>query len=103
MASKNIIAELNKGDKLNENNYDIWHKKVQYLLNEQELLDHLTNIMATPEARNMAQYRCYQDAYANWFKRDKSVPFTLLSFMHDDLVGEFEKFPTTKKCGVNYA
>ncbi|KAL7225158.1 hypothetical protein ACSBR1_020524 [Camellia fascicularis] len=73
MASKNIIVELNNGDKLDGNNYDIWHRKVQYLLNEQELLDHLTNIMAIPKAGNTAQHRRDHDAYANGFKRDRSA------------------------------
>ena len=34
MASKNIIAELNKDDKLDGDKYDIWHRKVQYILEE---------------------------------------------------------------------
>ncbi|CAL5356408.1 unnamed protein product [Camellia sinensis] len=97
MASKNIIVELNNRDKLDGNNYDIWHKKVQYLLNEQELLDHLTNIMAITKAGNTAQHRRDHDAYANGFKRDRSVRFTLLSCMHDDLIGEFEQFSTAKE------
>lgn len=63
MASKNIIADLNKGEKLNGTNYDIWHRKVQYLLNEQALPDHLTNIMAPPETETTAQHRHDQQAY----------------------------------------
>ena len=31
-ASKNIVAELNKGEKLNGDNYDISHRKIQYIL-----------------------------------------------------------------------
>jgi len=34
MASKNIIVDLNKGEKLDDDNYDIWHRKVEYLLDE---------------------------------------------------------------------
>ena len=37
-ASKNIATELNKGEKLNCDNYDIWHRKIQYILEEQESL-----------------------------------------------------------------
>ena len=29
MAYKNIIAYLNKGEKLNGDNYNIWHLKIQ--------------------------------------------------------------------------
>jgi S-methylmethionine-dependent homocysteine/selenocysteine methylase len=28
MASKSIIAYLNKGEKLDGDNYDIWHRKI---------------------------------------------------------------------------
>ena len=42
-ASKNIIADLNKGDKLDGDNYDIWHRKVQFILEEQELTEVLTH------------------------------------------------------------
>lgn len=42
MSSKNVIANLTMGDKLNEKNYDIWHRKMQYLLNEQGILETLT-------------------------------------------------------------
>ena len=37
-ASKNIIAELNKGEKLNGDNYEIWSMKIQYVLEEKEAL-----------------------------------------------------------------
>ena len=45
MATKNIIAELNKGEKLNGDNWDIWHRKVQYILEEQEALESLTTVI----------------------------------------------------------
>ena len=40
-ASKNIMAELNKDEKLNGDNYDIWHRKIQHILKEQETLESL--------------------------------------------------------------
>ena len=42
-ASKNIVAKLNKGEKLNGDNYDIWHHKIQYILEEQETLQALNS------------------------------------------------------------
>ncbi|KAK2970052.1 hypothetical protein RJ640_008913 [Escallonia rubra] len=42
MATKNVIADLVKGEKLNGDNYDVWHKKMKFMLNEQELEEHLT-------------------------------------------------------------
>ena len=38
-AAKNIVAELNKGEKLNGDNYTIWSMKIQYVLEEQEALE----------------------------------------------------------------
>ena len=45
MAAKNVVADLTRGDKLTGNNYDIWHRKIQYLLNKQELLETLSSKM----------------------------------------------------------
>ena len=42
-AFKNIVVELNKGKKLNGDNYDIWHHKIQYILEEQETLEALNS------------------------------------------------------------
>ena len=43
--TKNITVELNMGEKLNGENYEIWHRKVQYILEEQETLETLNHIM----------------------------------------------------------
>ena len=55
MATKNVVANLTKGEKLDETNYDMWHRKIQYLLNEQEVLETLNNVMMRPENGNTAQ------------------------------------------------
>ena len=52
-----IVTELNKGEKLNGDNYDIWHRKVQYVIEEQEALETLNNIMLEPERGNIAQHK----------------------------------------------
>ena len=54
MTSKSIVADLNKGEKLDENNYDIWHQKIQYLPDKLHVLDleTLTNSMIEPPAGN---------------------------------------------------
>ena len=46
--SKNIVAELKKSEKLNGDNYNIWHHKIQYILIEQEILEALNNTLAEP-------------------------------------------------------
>ena len=68
-ATKNIIVELNKGEKLNGDNYEIWHRKVQYILEEQEALETLNHIMQEPEQGNSAQHRRDQEAYVAWKKK----------------------------------
>ena len=90
MASKNIIAELNKGEKLNGDNWDIWHRKVQYILEEQDAVEPLTMAMVEPEAGNTAQHRRDQEAYLSWKKKNSIARITLLSAMADDLMCEFE-------------
>jgi len=42
------------------------------------------------------QYQETLKAYETWFKSDWSTCYTLLSCMHDDLLGEFEHCPTGK-------
>ena len=42
MASKNIVPDLNKWEKLYGDNYDIWHCKIQHILDKQEVLEILT-------------------------------------------------------------
>ena len=54
MASKIVVANLNRGEKLDGKNYDIWHHKIQYLLDELEVLETLTNSMEEPEQGNSA-------------------------------------------------
>uniref|UniRef100_A0A2N9EKF5 Integrase catalytic domain-containing protein n=1 Tax=Fagus sylvatica TaxID=28930 RepID=A0A2N9EKF5_FAGSY len=44
--------------------------------------------MTRPEDGNTAQHRRDLEAYQSWFKKDRSTHFTMLSSMHDDLIGE---------------
>lgn len=37
-----MIGELSTSQKLDGSNYDMWKQKIQYLLNERDLLEHLT-------------------------------------------------------------
>ncbi|KAL0378716.1 UNVERIFIED_CONTAM: hypothetical protein Sradi_3177100 [Sesamum radiatum] len=63
------------------------------------ILDHLTTSMAKPiEPDNgpTAQYRCELDAYNKWLEQDMSARFTMLSCIHDNLIREYEKYPTAK-------
>ncbi|GAV81340.1 UBN2_2 domain-containing protein [Cephalotus follicularis] len=97
MASKNIIADLNKGEKLTGTNYDIWHKKMTFLLNKQELYEHLTTIMTKPPEGNTVQSRRDLEVFETWSKKDRCARITLLSYMYDDLIAAYEHCATTKE------
>jgi transposase InsO family protein len=94
MASKSIIADLNKGEKLDGDNYDIWHRKIRYVLNEQEVLETITQSMTAPQQGDTPQHQRDLEAYESWLKKDRSARFTLLSSMSNDLIGEFEECKT---------
>ncbi|GMP72425.1 hypothetical protein CsSME_00030473 [Camellia sinensis var. sinensis] len=95
MASKNVIIDLTKGEKLDKSNYDMWHQKIQHLLNEREVLDTLTTLMICLEEGTTAQYRCDMEKYDKWVWRDRCENYTMLSSMHNNLIGESEVSPIT--------
>ena len=97
MATKNVVADLTKGEKLDGTNYDMWHRKIQYLLNEQEVLETLTNVMMQPKNGNTTQHHRDLEAYESWVKKDRCACFTILSSMHNVLIGEFENYPNAQK------
>ena len=87
VASKNIVIELNKDEKLNGDNYEIWSMKVQCVLEEQEVLKTLHVFMNEPKAGNTVQH--------GWelrgMEKDNSVAhLTLQSSMDNDLIREFK-------------
>ena len=94
MASKTIIADLNKGDKLNGDNYNLWKLKIGYVLEEQEALEAVNNVMNEPEDGTTVQHRRNMDAYMAWKKKDSTARGILISSMHDDLVYEYQQYPT---------
>ena len=63
MESKIVVADLNWGEKLDGKSYDIWHCKIQYLLNKLEVLETLTNSMNESEQGNNAQNLRDLEAY----------------------------------------
>jgi hypothetical protein len=92
-ASKSIITDLNQGEKLNGQNYDIWSLKVKYLLEDQNILEPISEVMAQPE-RPATQEA--QTAYTAWKEKDRVARITLLSSMSNDLLMRFERFRTSK-------
>lgn len=45
MTTKHMIGDLSTNEKLDRSNYDIWHRKIRYLLNEREVLETLSSVV----------------------------------------------------------
>lgn len=92
MTTKSIVAELTKGDKLNDDNYDIWCRKIQFVMYEQQALDTLDSVLPEPER---PQIRQEQENYQSWQNKDQLARYTMQASIQDDLISEFENYSTT--------
>lgn len=90
MAFKNIIVNLNKGNKLNNDNYNTWHHKIWYVLEEQDCLEGINQVMEDLEVGQTAQYRKDQETYQVWKMKDSTICMILVSFVVDDIIQESE-------------
>ena len=89
-ATRTIVSNLNQGDKLNDKNYDVWHHKIQYLLEEQDVLETITQPMAEPEHGTSAQHRRDMEAYTTYKHKARVARILMLSSMRNDLMLHFE-------------
>lgn len=74
----------------------MWHREIQYFLEEQGVLETLMTSMVVPEEGTTVQHRWDMEQYQIWLKRDCCAHFTMLSVMYNDLIGQFEECKTTK-------
>ena len=65
--SKNIVDDLNKEEKLDDNNYNTWYCKIQYLLDELEVT--LTQLIIELKHKDITQHRHDMEAYQSWWKK----------------------------------
>ena len=77
-ASKSIVVKLNKDEKLNGDNYKTCSMKVQYVLEEQEVLKALNAIMNEPKVGNMIQHRWDYKAYEELKKEEVPISYTIV-------------------------
>ena len=80
MAANNaMINEISTSQKLDGSNYDMWKRKIQYLLNERDLLEHLTIAKFLPSDTDKddkpidtssVQYQESFQAYQHWSNKD---------------------------------
>jgi len=110
IANNAMINALSTSQKLAGSNYDIRKQKIQYLLSERDLLEHLTIAKFPPSNTNKdgkpidtssVQYQESLQAYQDWSNKDQRARFTILYFMYDDLIGEFGHAPWLRTCGTN--
>lgn len=66
MASEQIIADLNKSETFYDNNFDIWHHKIQYMLEEQEALELLASVMAQHEEDDRSESALHDGVLVNF-------------------------------------
>ena len=100
-ATKNIVAGLNKAEKLNGDNYDIWHRKVQYTFIEQKTFETIINTIVEHVAGTTTQHRNDLEAYQAWKRKNSIARITLLSSMVDDLICGFKEYETTQAMWIS--
>ena len=60
-------------------------------------METLTHSLSAPEQGDTEQHTRDLAAFESWHKKDRRVCFTMLSSMHNDLIGEFEEYPTAQE------
>ena len=95
-ACKNIIVELNQGEKQDGDNYDIWYRKIHYVLEEQKVKETVSHLMEDHVQGTTSQHERVKEAYTAWKTKNNIARITMISFMNDDLMCEFEEYNTAK-------
>src|SRR3954466_10507821 len=92
--AKSLVSEILGGLRLDgHNNYDQWHRKIKYLLSENDSIEFITQEVKPPASKDDAsEMKRYQDET----KKDRSARFLMLSCMADDLVHLYEDLPSAK-------
>lgn len=83
--SQRTVVDLTKGEKLYGTNYDIWHRKIQYLSNKVEFLETIINAMKQPIEGNTGTINIMMKLTMIW------------SSVRNDIIGKFEHYPTTEE------
>ena len=74
MTSKSIIVDVNKGKKLNCDNYEVWSCKIWYVLEEKKTLEGRNHVLNQPQKGNSAQHLKDLEAYKAWKKANSVAP-----------------------------
>ena len=90
--NKAIIVNLNKGEKLNGDNFDIWHRKVTFIIKDQEATEALHTTMKKPQDGDSVQSKRDMEAYEAWKKKNSTARLTLLSSMDNYIMCQYEHY-----------
>ena len=90
--------ELSEEIKLDSDNYDIWHRKTQYFLNDKKILEILDHVMVEPEHDDLLEEieKC-QPVFEMWEPLKLKFRFTFLT----KLRGLTLKFDSYQKRGYH--
>src|SRR5436853_1610160 len=94
--AKSLVSDIVAGLRLDgHNNYDQWHRKIKYLLSENDSIEFITEEvkpLADTDKDNPSEKKRFSDES----KKDRSARFLILSCMADDLVHLYEDLPSAK-------
>ena len=75
---------------MNDKNYDVWHHKIEYLLEEQDMLKTILKSMVELEHGLTAQHRRDMEVYQAYKRKDIVTHILMLSNMRNDMMLRFE-------------
>src|SRR5436190_19269317 len=92
--AKSLLSDILGGLRLDgHNNYDQWHRKIKYLLSENDSIEFITEEVKHPASKDdPSEVKRHLDET----KKDRSARFLMLSCMADDLVHLYEDFSSAK-------
>ena len=92
--AKSLVSDILGGLRLDgHNNYDQWHRKIKYLLSENDSIEFITEEVKPPASKDdPSEVKRHLDES----KKDRSARFLMLSCMADDLVHLYEDLPSAK-------
>ena len=74
-----------------KNNYVVWHREIQYVLEKQKMMEIITQPMAEPEHGNNVQHKRDMEAYQAYKHKDCIAYILLLSNMRNDIMLHFKR------------
>src|SRR5438105_2330047 len=91
--AKSIMPDMLAGLRLDDhNNHDQWHRKIKYLLSENDLINFITEEVKSLSGMDVDELKHYVDDCM----KDRSAQYLILSSMADDLVHLCKELPFAK-------